>query len=144
VHYYLYIPELMLILKNFRCLISVGLLNTLKHECGHCDNLCEDIAYHYQTTTSSLQNASYLWKDVDTKKTNMTVPKWYNKKLILSCVSTVLSQIICFRNDRADNKMSIVHLYFGADTTVPKLRQRMYDDVDLIGGCLIAIQRRII
>jgi hypothetical protein len=34
---------------------------------------------------------------------------------------------------RADNKMSIVHLYFGADTTVPKLRRRMYDDVDLIG-----------
>jgi len=61
--------------------IAVGLLNTLKHECKHCNNLCRGIAYHYQVTTSGLQNASHLWKDVNTEKTNKAVPKWYSKNL---------------------------------------------------------------
>jgi len=84
----LLLPVFKFIISNICFLVLVGLLNTLKHECGHCDNLCDDIAYHSQTTTSRLQNASDLWKDVDTKKTGMNVPKWYNKKFII--------QILCF------------------------------------------------
>jgi hypothetical protein len=35
---------------------------------------------------------------------------------------------------RANNTMSIVHIFFGSDTTVPKLRKRLYGPTDLIAS----------
>ncbi|CAL8109591.1 unnamed protein product [Orchesella dallaii] len=92
----------------------VDLQETLKQTCGHCDALCEDIAYNYETTIVALQDSMKLWGDPDPEN-HPEIPKW------------------------ANHKMSILHIFFGSETTVPKLRKRLYGNTDLIantGGIL--------
>ena len=60
--------------------ILVDLQSTLKKKCGHCDSLCEDIAYNYETTFASLQDSRHgvtIWKDVHPKMFPNGPPTWY-------------------------------------------------------------------
>lgn len=80
----------------------------LKDECKDCESLCEDIAYNYVTTIADLQENKKLWGDPN-PKTTVGIPSW------------------------TKHEMSIVHIFFGADTTVPHFRKRLYGTTDLIG-----------
>ncbi len=87
--------------------VSGELQAHLKDECGDCVTLCEDIAYNYETTIADLQDNKMLWGDPN--PTLGPAPEW------------------------ADHEMSVVHIFFGAETTVPKFRKRLYGTTDLIG-----------
>lgn len=89
------------------CVVLGELQVHLKEECGHCVTLCEDIAYNYETTIADLQDFKKLWADINPKMG--PAPSW------------------------AEHKMSVVHIFFGAETTVPKFRKRLYGTTDLIG-----------
>lgn len=51
------------------------LLKTLKKQCGHCDSLCEDIEYNFETTMANLQDPLKLWGDPDPNKKSEK-PEW--------------------------------------------------------------------
>ncbi|CAL8109590.1 unnamed protein product [Orchesella dallaii] len=102
--------------SDFECVNAARskLLETMKSECGHCYPLCEDVQYHFETTMSTLQDSMILWLDYD--------PEYYKNQ-----------------PEWAKNKMSIVHIFLGSDTVVPKYRKRLYGATDLIantGGLL--------
>ncbi len=52
-----------------------GLLKTLKKHCGHCESLCEDIEYNFETTMAHLQDPLKLWGDPDPKNLSEK-PEW--------------------------------------------------------------------
>lgn len=81
----------------------------MKEECSQCETLCEDIAYNYETTIADMQENSALWGDPNPAYHGNTKPDW------------------------KDHKMAVVHIFFGAESTVPKFRKRLYGTTDLIG-----------
>lgn len=56
----------------------VALQKTMEEKCGHCAPLCEDIAYHYETTVADLQDREKLWLDPDPTPSNgvPSIPDW--------------------------------------------------------------------
>lgn len=80
----------------------------IKDECGNCEQLCENVVYNYETTVASLQDNHKLWADPHPQIMDR-MPPW------------------------ATHQMSVVHIFFGADTTVPKLKKRLYGTSDLVG-----------
>lgn len=50
----------------------------MEEKCGHCAPLCEDIAYHYETTVADLQDREKLWLDPNPTPSEGTpdIPDW--------------------------------------------------------------------
>ncbi|CAL8109589.1 unnamed protein product [Orchesella dallaii] len=86
-------------------------LGRLNRLCRHCKYSCNDLSYNSEVTFASLQSKDILWGD----GINGTRVDWMS------------------------NRISILHIFMGSDTVVPKLRQKLYQTVDLIantGGLL--------
>lgn len=45
---------------------------------------------------------------------------------------------------RSEHKLSIIHVFMGSEMHVPKVRQKLYDRVDLIGECYMLSRFKII
>ncbi|ODM87487.1 Pickpocket protein 28 [Orchesella cincta] len=82
---------------------------TKQYICAHCLPLCEDITYRFETTSAGLQNTSKLWQD---PYLEVKVPEW------------------------ANHSLSLVHIFFGTDAVVPKLRYGTTDLIANTGGIL--------
>ncbi|CAL8117104.1 unnamed protein product [Orchesella dallaii] len=93
--------------KQFHCASNIKrkFVGTYKTRCKMCIPTCNEIAYHTETTYTPLQSEDILWTDNDRK-----LAEWSNKNV------------------------SIVHIFFGEDSTNAKLRKELYGLIDLIAN----------
>lgn len=93
--------------KEFHCASTIKrkFVGTYKTRCKSCIPTCNEIQYHTETTYTPLQGSEMLWRD-----NSGNLAPWAHKNV------------------------SIVHIYFGEDSTNAKLRKELYGVIDLIAN----------
>lgn len=90
---------------------------------------------------ASLQNPKALWQDPDKGLLGNVSEPWLVKPHKNFIFNVLL--YIAF-SCRVDNRMSILHIYYGSQSTVPKLRKRLYGATDLLGDGTFIFEQKLL
>lgn len=108
--------------KDFSCASNIKreFVGTYKTKCRMCMPTCNEISYHTETTFTPLQRSDILWTQADDNlQSHEQIPQNRKNKKLPSW---------------AAKNCSIVHIFFGEDSTHAKLRKELYGVIDLIAN----------